>query len=242
MQNWPKLDSYMRTTLLVLTLNEIEGMRIIMPKINRKWVDQIIVVDGGSTDGTVEYAYQNHYEVHQQTKKGIRYGYLEVLPKIIGDVVITFSPDGNSPPEAIPKLISKMQEGYDLVIGSRYFADAKSEDDDVITAFGNWLFTRTINWLHRAKYTDAMVMYRAFKKDIIYQLQLEQEKAYSLPEKLFRTIISWEPLMCVRAAKSKLKTADIAVDEPRRIGGKRKLQILRWGCAYYFQFFYEKFT
>ena len=34
-----------------------------------------------------------------------------------------------------------MREGYDLVIGRRYLGDAKSEDDDIVTAFGNWLFT-----------------------------------------------------------------------------------------------------
>ena len=44
----------MKTTLLVMTLNEIEGMKAIMPHIKNEWVDQIIVVDGGSTDGTIE--------------------------------------------------------------------------------------------------------------------------------------------------------------------------------------------
>ena len=44
----------MKVSLLAMTLNEINGMKAIMPKIRRDWVDQIIVVDGGSTDGTVE--------------------------------------------------------------------------------------------------------------------------------------------------------------------------------------------
>jgi len=38
----------MKTTLLVMTLNEINGMKVIMPQVDRSWVDQIIVVDGGS--------------------------------------------------------------------------------------------------------------------------------------------------------------------------------------------------
>ena len=120
----------MKTTLLVLALNEIEGMRAIMPQIDPAWCDQILIVDGGSTDGSVEWARRNGYEVYVQKRQGIRFAYFEVLPLIRGDVVITFSPDGNSPPEAIPALIRKMEAGWDLVIGSRYLPGAQSLDDD----------------------------------------------------------------------------------------------------------------
>jgi hypothetical protein len=48
--------------------------------------------------------------------------------------------------------------------------------------------------------------------------------------------------MSVRAAKRGVKIAEVPVDEPKRIGGERKLQVLKWGAAYYFQFWYERFT
>jgi hypothetical protein len=163
------------------------------------------------------------------------------MPLVKGDLILTFSPDGNSPVKSIPLLIEKMKDGYDLVIGSRYLDDAKSYDDDLITGFGNWLFTKTVNLLHRGQHTDVMVILRIFKKTLISDLDLNKEEAYSLPEKLFKTKISWEPLMSVRAAKRKLKIGEIPIDEPERIGGERKLQILRWGAAYYFQFLWEKF-
>jgi glycosyltransferase involved in cell wall biosynthesis len=230
----------MKTTLLVMTLNELQGMKVIMPQIDRNWVDQIIVVDGGSTDGTIEWARENNYEVYVQKQKGFRHAYIEVWPFVKGDIVVTFSPDGNSIPKLIPELIAKLRlNNDDMVIASRYFANARSEDDDMITGFGNWLFTKTVNILHKANYTDAMVIFRAYKKDIVYKLGLDREDAYLLPEKLFNTKISWEPLLSVRAAKAKLKISEIPGDEPARIGGERKLQILRWGAAYYFQFFRE---
>jgi glycosyltransferase involved in cell wall biosynthesis len=231
----------MKTTFVVLTLNEIKGMKALMPLIPREWFDQILISDGGSTDGTVEWAREQGYQVHVQKRKGIRFAYFEILDLLEGDVILTFSPDGNCPVDAIPKLLEKMKEGADLVIGSRYAENAKSEDDDLITGFGNWLFTLTVNVLFRHPFTDSMVIFRAFKKQLIYDLDLHKEESYLLPERLFGTIISWEPLMSVRAAKRKLKIVDVPVGEPPRLGGERKLQIWRWGAAYYFQFWRELF-
>lgn len=231
----------MKVSLVIPTLNELGGMKIIMPRIKKEWVDQIIIVDGGSKDGTIEYAKENGYFIFVQKKPGFRNAYNEALPYITGDIVITFSPDGNSIPELIPLLIDKMKEGYDMVIVSRYLGNAKSEDDDTITAFGNWVFTKSINFFHRGRYTDAMVIYRAFKTKIIYDLELHKDDAYRLAERLFFTRVAWEPLFSVRALKRKLKIAEIPGDEPDRIAGKRKLQIFRWGAAYYFQVIRELF-
>jgi glycosyltransferase involved in cell wall biosynthesis len=231
----------MTVTLLIPTLNEIEGMRTIMPRIKREWVDQILFVDGGSTDETAEYAKANGYQLVVQKNKGLRYAYSEVIDQIEGEVVITFSPDGNSIPELIPPLIEKMREGYDMVIVSRYAKGAKSYDDDIVTSFGNWLFTSTINLLHGARYTDAMVIFRAWKKSIFKELDLDKERSYNTEERLFRTKVGVEPLLSIRAAKMKLKCADIPGDEPPRLGGKRKLQIIRWGSAYMFEVVRELF-
>jgi len=228
-------------TLLIPTLNEITGMREIMPKIQRDWVDQILILDGGSSDGTIEYAREHGYELHIQSQPGIRQAYMEVLPKIRGEIVLTFSPDGNSIPELIPPLIAKMNEGFDMVIVSRYLHGAKSDDDDRLTGFGNWLFTKTVNLLHGGNYTDAMVIFRAYRTKLIYDLELIQDLWYRTPEKLFRTRISWEPMLSARAARRKLKVAEIPGDEPPRIGGERKLQVWKWGAAYYFQFWRDFF-
>lgn len=231
----------MKVTLLIPTLNEAHGMRAVMPKVKKEWVDQILVVDGNSKDGTAEIARQMGYDVVLQKSPGIRGAYMDALPFVKGDVILTFSPDGNSIPELIPECIKKMKEGYDMVIVSRYAKGAKSYDDDAVTGFGNWLFTGTVNNLHGAKYTDAMVIYRAYYKKLIYDLDLDKDSSYSFEENLFKTKVSWEPLLSVRAAKRRLKVAEIPGDEPVREGGERKLQVLKWGAAYMFEFWREIF-
>ena len=231
----------MKTTLLIPTLNEVNGMKAIMPQIKKEWCDQILILDGASTDGTAEWARENGYEVYVQKQRGLRQGYLEVWPLIRGDIVITFSPDGNSVSELIPPLIEKMREGYDMVIVSRYLPPAKSDDDSWLTGFGNWLFTTAINVLHRGHLTDAMVMYRAYKTNLVSALDLDKDVSYATPERLFCTHISWEPLLSVRALKRRLKVGEIPGDEPPRIGGKAKLQVVRWGAAYMFQVIREVF-
>lgn len=231
----------MKVTLLIPTLNEAVGMRTVMPKVKKEWVDQILIVDGNSKDGTADIAKQMGYDVVMQKSPGIRGAYMDALPHIKGDVILTFSPDGNSIPELIPVCIEKYKQGYDMVIVSRYAEGAKSEDDDAVTSFGNWLFTFMINLCHGSKYTDAMVIYRIYAKKLIYDLELNLDKSFETEERLFKTKISWEPLLSIRAAKRKLKVADIPGDEPKRDGGERKLQVMKWGAAYMFEVIREIF-
>lgn len=202
----------MKVSLVIFTLNEIDGMKVIMPQIKKDWYDELIIVDGGSTDGTIEYAEENGYFIFVQKEKGAGSAFTEAIEKVTGDTVIIFSPDGNSLPSAIPLLIEKMKEGYDLVIASRYLKEAKSDDDDVLTAFGNWFFTTLTNLLFGTKYTDTLVMYRAFKKEIVKNLGIETKTP------------CWGSLMLLRATKKKLKITEIPADEPARIGGKRKMR------------------
>ncbi|HLD69374.1 MAG TPA: glycosyltransferase, partial [Candidatus Omnitrophota bacterium] len=80
----------MKVTLLIPTLNEIHGMKTIMPLVKKEWYDQLLIVDGQSTDGTIEYAKQMGYPLVIQKKKGMRNAYMESLPHITGDVILTF--------------------------------------------------------------------------------------------------------------------------------------------------------
>ena len=92
----------------------------------REWVDQILILDGQSTDGTAEFARAEGCEVYVQKERGIRQRYKEVWPLIRSDVVVTFSPDGNSVVDRLPPPIETMKQGYDLVIVSRRVRSSSS--------------------------------------------------------------------------------------------------------------------
>jgi glycosyltransferase involved in cell wall biosynthesis len=224
----------MTVTLFMPVLNEIDGLRALLPRIDRGWFDQILMVDGGSRDGSLEYAQSQGVETYVQQKRGIRHAYIEAWPLIRSELVVTFSPDGNCPIEALPLLAGALHNGSEMVIGSRYLGPAKSDDDDLLTGFGNWMFTFVINLFHHGHYTDAMGIFRAYKADLFYRLDLHKEESYA-PERLCGTTIGIEPLLSIRCAKKRVPVSEIPVDEPARIGGDRKLQVVRWGAAYLLQ-------
>jgi glycosyltransferase involved in cell wall biosynthesis len=207
----------MKATLLVFAWNEIDGMRIIMPRIDRSWFHQILVVDGGSTDGTVEYCEDQGYEVFVQRAPGLGAAMVESLERITGDVIVAFSPDGNSIPERIPALLAKMEEGYDLVTVSRYLDGAKSEDDDAITGVANWFFTALVRRAFRAPLTDALVMFKAYRRDLFDDVRIDTNKN------------AWATQVLLRSIKRGKRLGEIPGDEPPRIGGVRKMQIVRFG-------------
>jgi glycosyltransferase involved in cell wall biosynthesis len=211
------VNDRLKTTLLLPTLNEIEAVQVIVPQIRKEWVDQIIVVDGGSTDGTVEFMQARGLEIYSQSRRGYGHAMAHGLQIASGDIVVEFTPDGNSIPEDIPRIIAKVKEGYDLVIGSRYKEGAQSDDDDWLTAKGNWLFTTAVNVLFGARYTDVLVGFRAYRRKEALTLALDAPG------------LSWPCQSSIRFARAGFRVTEIPACEPERIGGTRKMRPLKTG-------------
>ncbi len=230
----------MKISLVLATLNEIDGMKAIMPRIRKEWYDELIIIDGGSIDGTCEYAKENGYFLRRQEGKGIRTALDQAFLLTSGDIIITFTPDGNSIPEIIPALIEKMKEGFDMVIVSRYLNEARSNDDSIISGLGNRAFTFLINLLHHGEYTDALIGFRAFRRETVDNIGLVRGPTNWFEKKYFQHT-SWDFLSSVRCARKKLKVGEIAGDEPARIGGKEKVNKLKVGLVLLVQLFLEIF-
>jgi glycosyltransferase involved in cell wall biosynthesis len=220
-------EERMKTTLIAATLNEIEAIQVVLPQIDKSWIDEIIITDGSSTDGTVEYCRENGYKVVQQKGKGYGSAIREVVKVARGDIIIEFPPDGNSLPEKIPEVIAAIEKGHDFVIVSRSKDGAKSHDDDFMTAIGNKLFTTLTNILFRTSYTDVLVGYRAYRKEYFHQLNLDADG------------LSWPLQEAIRFARSGVRVGEIPGDEPKRVGVQRKMRVFKTGWEILFVLIHE---
>ena len=117
----------MYVIVFVLTLDEIEAVKVIMPQVKKEWADRIIFVDGGSTDGTVEKAKELGFETIHQKNKGEGNACRVGTNATESEFVMFFSPDGNDVPQDIPRLIEKTKEGYDVVHISRFGKNSVSD-------------------------------------------------------------------------------------------------------------------
>jgi len=202
--------------LLLPTLNELRGLEAVIPFIDRSLVDDIVVIDGGSKDGTIEYAMSMGLTVATQLRRGLHYAIFDVARALPHDYVIEFSPDGNCKVEQLPELVAKLREGFDHVVVSRYLDHAVSEDDHAISAFGNWMFSRLMRPLARFPVTDALNIYRGYRREIMLDPDLE----------FYMKGPVLEPLITGICALRGLSAAEIPGDEPLRIGGVTKRSIV----------------
>lgn len=207
--------------LILPTLNEVEGLKWALPQIDKKLFDQIIVIDGRSTDGTIEYALENGLTVASQRRPGLQFGIFDIIRSIDCDYVIEFSPDGNCKPDLLPQVVEKLREGADLVVVSRYLEHARSYDDHLISSFGNWMFTKMINALGGSRVTDALNIYRGFRRDIVLSEDFES---------LLRGPV-FEPLVTGFCQLQRRSIIEFPGDEPPRIGGETKRSIIYNGTC-----------
>ena len=210
----------MTTTVVIPTKNESIGVKEVLPKVDLNWADEWFLVDNHSTDGTIEEATKLGFKVIQQTGKGLSNAYREGVELSHSENILFFHPDGNCKPEYIPKLIKKMDGGdYDIVQISRFGKNGISEDDTIITAFGNRMFTFLVNVFFGGKLTDSLFGFKIIKKQTFQRLCLDGES------------LTLEQQISVKSCKYHLKTFEIDGIEPKRVGGEAKMKPLHTGYA-----------
>ena len=207
----------MKVSIIVFEINEIDGMRAMMPQIKKEWYDELIIVDGGSTDGTIQYAKEQGYNLFVQQEKGVGAGLNEAVRRVTGDIVVIYAPDGSFLTDRIPMMIEKIKAGYDIVNVTRYGYGARSYDDTFFTSIGNRVFTGMANLFfgHQFRFTDFLFTYLAFKRNLVEELEIDS------------TLMTWGQILLLRGVKRNLKIIEIPGDELIRIGGDVKIPKLR---------------
>jgi len=222
----------MKVSIMVVEVNEIDGMRAMMPQIKKEWYDELIIVDGGSTDGTIEYAQENGYNLFIQQEKGFGAALNEAVRKVSGDIVIIYAPDGSFLPDRIPMMIEKIHQGYDIVNVTRYGYGARSYDDTPSTALGNWFFTTMVNLFFGRQFlfTDFLYTYVAFRRHLIDDFNHDTMQ------------ITWTQILMLRAIKKGYKIIEIPGDEHARVGGEVKVAKLRAAWQIFTTILRERFS
>lgn len=222
-----------QTSLIILTRNEITGLKAMIRKIPFEVCDEFFAVDYNSTDGTVEFFKKHHIPVIIQRQPGRAEAFYLGAKKAGGQNLIFFSPDGNENPADIPLLINKLKKGCDLVIASRFMPHSRNEEDDRIFKFRKWanqLFTLTANILWRGKVTDSINGYRAIRRNCFYRLNLDA-KGFAI-----------EYQMTIRALKTGIKIGEVPTIEGDRIGGASTSYAISTGWSFLRLLIKEIFT
>lgn len=174
-------------------------------------VSEVIVVNNGSTDQTVQAAASAGATVLTETRKGYGYACLKGLDHINNsadraDIVVFLDGDYSDHPEELPMLTGPIEEdSMDMVIGARVSSLRESGAMTPQQVFGNQLACSLMKWFYGAKFTD-LGPFRAIRYDSLLQLRME-DKTYG-----------WTVEMQLKALKQKLRYTEVPVNYRNRIG------------------------
>ena len=206
-------------TVLICALNEEDNLPYVLPQIPQ-YIDEILLVDGHSTDGTVGVAKKLCPDIRILYQPGrgkgdaLRYG----LKHSTGDIIVTLDADGATNPEQIPAFIEPLLSGYDFAKGSR-FALGLPHNKTWHRILGNWIITITFNILYFRRYTDLCSGYNAFWRSKMLGVM------NPWPSDGFEN----EPLINSRVRKKDLKVIEVGYIEQARLSGNIKERSWRQG-------------
>lgn len=207
-----------KVTVVICAVNEELNLPSVLPGIPQ-WVDETILVDGHSTDNTMEVAKRLRPDIRLlfQPGKGkgdaLKYGF----DQSIGDIIVTLDADGATDPEEMNKFIQPLLNGYDFAKGSR-FLRSFPHNKPWYRILGNWIITITFDVLFFRKYTDLCSGYNAFWKKTLEQVNLWSADGFEN-----------EPLFNCRLAKTNIKIIEVGHSDEGRLAGEVKEQSWRQG-------------
>jgi len=202
---------YLKSSLVILTFNEIEGLKALFHKIPFAQFDEVFAVDPGSIDGTIDFLKEKGIKVIIQDKKGRGEAFRIASEKAQGNILVFFSPDGNENPADTVKLKQAIEEGYDIAIASRFMKESQSDQFGSILPYRDWgnkSFTFLANLFFKGNLKDTINGFRAVRKDKFEELNLDAEG------------FAIEYQMSIKALKKGYKIKETPTIEGQRIGGQ----------------------
>jgi glycosyltransferase involved in cell wall biosynthesis len=207
-----------RISVIVPTLREAANLPHVLPRIPH-WVDELVLVDGHSNDGTVEVARELRPDVKVVYQSGCGKGNALAcgLEACTGNIAVLIDADGSTDPREMARFVEAVAAGAQLAKGSRFVRGGGSDDITVLRRMGNGVLTRLVNLLFRTRYTDLCYGYNAVRVPDVDRLSLDAQG------------FEIETLMGIRAAEAGLNVVEVPSWEHRRIHGRSNLHAVSDG-------------
>lgn len=204
--------------VLIPAFNEENALPLVLAGLPTEWIRQVIVCDNGSADRTAEVAREAGAIVVSQSERG--YGnaclagirYLKNLPPSEQpEIVVFLDGDYSDYPEELPKVVAPiLNDGKDMVVGSRRLGNMEPGAMTFPQRFGNWLAPFLIRWFYGYRFSD-LGPFRAIRWQKLLELDMRDRN------------FGWTVEMQVKAVKHKLKCAEVPVRYRKRAAGHSKV-------------------
>lgn len=197
--------------VIIPAYNEEDSIGNVIADIPLEIVREIIVCNNGSTDETAARASSCGATVLDQPLSGYGNACLKGMEHIDHkiekpEIVVFIDGDYSDYPDELPSVVKPIvDEGYDMVIGSRAIGDLERGAMKPQQIFGNWLATTLIRMIYKYQFTD-LGPFRAIKYNALKSLNMEDQD------------FGWTVEMQVKAAKQGLKCTEVPVRYRKRIG------------------------
>ena len=155
-------------SLIIPTLNEAENLVHVLPTLPDV-VDELVIVDGGSTDGTLEVIRQLRPDARiiEEPRRGKGIALQVGFAAAKGDILVIMDADGSMDPLDIPTFVAALNAGADVAKGSRFVQGGGSSDLTPVRTLGNHMLTRAVRMTFGGRYSDLCYGYMAFWRHVL---------------------------------------------------------------------------
>jgi glycosyltransferase involved in cell wall biosynthesis len=202
----------MRVTVVIPAHNEESALPLVLDAIPAGLVEEVVVVDNASTDGTADAARSRGATVLFEPRRGYGAACLRGLRHLETkrpDVVVFLDADYSDHPEEMPRLLDPIvKDGADLVIGSRVLGSREPGALLPQARLGNWLAARLMRLFYGGRFTD-LGPFRA--------IRFEALRGLGMADRDF----GWTAEMQIKALKHGLRVSEVPVSYRRRVGSSK---------------------